>query len=224
MLYGEYAGLGDTASFQQTQKIANMATMGATTTVGILAGMHAAIGGIAMAGPVGAAIAGILALTPVIINLFKGCGETCELTTKIVNDAEPILQQNVNAYLNSPVRYRSMQLAALNNFDTVWNAIKQACGNPAYQQAGQRCVTDRQSGACAIKTAQGECWNWFIGYRDPIANDPGVLPDPDPSQATLQQNTDGSYTVVPTAASSLPTPLLLGGAALVLFLLMGSSK
>jgi hypothetical protein len=23
----------------------------------------------------------------------------------------------------------------------------------------------------------GECWNWFNGYRDPIANDPNVVAD-----------------------------------------------
>lgn len=29
------------------------------------------------------------------------------------------------------------------------------------------------------------CWNWFIGYYDPIANDPTVVPDPVPGAAAL---------------------------------------
>jgi hypothetical protein len=28
--------------------------------------------------------------------------------------------------------------------------------------------------AAAAHYQPGQCWNWFIGYRDPIANDPQV--------------------------------------------------
>ena len=41
---------------------------------------------------------------------------------------------------------------------------------------GANCVADRQAGACHYQ-ANGACWNWFIGFRDPIANDPDVQPD-----------------------------------------------
>ena len=35
------------------------------------------------------------------------------------------------------------------------------------------CIADRQRGGCHYQS-NGQCWNWFIGYRDPIANDPQV--------------------------------------------------
>ncbi len=107
--------------------------------------------------------------------------------------------------MSAPVHYQSMQAAALNNFDTAWNALVQACSNPQLADPGKRCVTDRQSGACVWKVAPfgwmpngdgsysyvpsgpdgsgSTCWNWFAGFRDPIANDPTVQPDPIPGSA-----------------------------------------
>jgi hypothetical protein len=230
-------GLGDAASAQQTQQIAQIATLGATTTVGILAGMHAVIGGVAMAGPVGLAIAGILALTPLIVNLFKGCGNSCVAATKVVNDAEPILQQNVAHYFSSPVRYKSMQLAALNNYDTIWAAVQKTCAGIG-GAGGAGCVADRKSGACRIHSAtparfdgcqyipggeasdSGTCWNWFTGYRDPIANDPCVQPDPTPG--SVPSSLLESVGVNPVAQvfgfplSSLLVPAALIGAAFMI--------
>ena len=99
----------------------------------------------------------------------------------------------------------SLQAAALNNFDTVWNALKTACSDPSLGAAGQRCISDRQQGSCAYKVSPGgwqngvyvyngpngsgsSCWNWFVGYRDPIANDPTVVPDPTPTSPSASSN------------------------------------
>src|SRR5215472_1920517 len=35
-------------------------------------------------------------------------------------------------------------------------------------------IGDCQQGACHYQPQPGQCWNWFIGYRDPIASDPQV--------------------------------------------------
>lgn len=224
--------LGDVNNLQ----LANMAGTAAEATISILVMLGT------VTGPVGAAIAGIVAVGLGIASFFKGCGQTCVQTSNWANQAEPLLQQNVQHYLNSPVRYRSMQAAALNNFDTVWKALTAACGQPALGPAGQRCISDRQAGACKWQTdGQGGpagsgsvCWNWFIGYRDPIANDPGVQDDPvaaapasDTSAGgggttqTVVQNPDGTVSVINTPASTgLPPIFVLGALGLGVLLLM----
>ena len=181
-------GLGALSPGAQTAEAISIA--GASTTVGILVAMGT------LGGPIGAAIAGLLAITPLIVNLFSGCGQTCIQATKIANQAAAVLDQNLKAYFSSPTRTASMQAAALNNFDTVWNAVLQGCGQPALQQAGQRCISERQRGGAsnwccagnpnAVKVADSACGNppcctgcdWFILYRDPIANDSAIQPDP----------------------------------------------
>lgn len=125
---------------------------------------------------VGAAIAGVtLALTAI----FNRKGPQQKVaSTKIVNDLEPQLLANLNGYLNGP-RTRSSQAAALANFDAAWAMLISSdyCGSSQLGNPGKACIADRQQGACVWKDASGQCWNWFVGYRDPIANDPNVKPD-----------------------------------------------
>lgn len=230
---------------QESQQIAGMAAIGASTTASILIPlMHLG----AMAGPIGAAVAGVIAIGVALANLFSGCGQSCVLATKIANDAEPILQNNLNTYLSAPAHYRSLQLAALNNFDFTWQALTKACSNPQLQAAGQRCISDRARGACVWQSSpfgwiNGQfvgsgpagsgtsCWNWFSGYRDPIANDPHVVPDPPDTTTTLNPLTGQittTQTGIPGALASLglpsiPTPLLVGGAALLGLVLLGNT-
>jgi hypothetical protein len=249
-------GLGDVATDQQ---IAGVATTMATTTVGLLAAFHVAIMGTAMAGPVGAAIAGAAvalgALAQVLIKEFSGCGQSCIVASNDANKYEPYLQQNLQAYLSSPIHYASLQQAALNNFDTIWTALRTACSDPNLGQAGQRCISDRQPGACQWKASPGgwaqdstgnwkytaagssgsgdQCWNWFVGYRDPIANDPTVVPDPVPgsqssSAATINTAPGGLFNTSTGAIggtiAGIPASLLIAGGGLLLFMLMGDKK
>lgn len=167
----------------------------------------ALIGG-AVGGPLGAAIGAAAAEIGVALSdLLSGCGSTCTEATAYANQAEPLLLQNVQAYLAEPVHYASVQAAYLANFDSTWNWLLGACGNPALGSAGQNCISARQRGACVSKNATpggwqqvngvwqyqfatgpnsgSNCWNWFIGYRDPIANDPTVVPDPVPGASAL---------------------------------------
>jgi len=187
-------------------------------------------------GPIGAAVGALIGLASTIASMFGGCGQTCIQASNIANQVEPALQQNLKEYLAAPVHYASLQKAALNNFDTAWSALTQACGNPQLQTAGQNCIADRQQGACHYKTSQGgwnngtytypgtsgsgsTCWNWFVGYRDPIANDPTVVPDPVRSSASSSGVTSATGTSVSNVAGISPA-LLIGGALLVLAMLL----
>ena len=230
--------LGMGALNQTDQTIAGIAATTATTTTGILAalGTFGALGG-----PVTAAVAGIVAIGVALANLFSGCGQTCVEATSLANQAGALIDQAFYAYMGSPVHYASMQAAYLNLFDGTWNALVKACSNPQLGAAGQRCISDRQQGSCAYKTSPGgwqqtgsgwayvdygangsgtTCWNSFVGRRDPVANDPTVVPDP---VGAITDPTTGAVTGISAATTSASlTPLLLiGGGILAAALLLG---
>ena len=173
-------------------------------------------------------------LFQVVSAALQGCGQTCVAATQVVNQLEPLLTQNVAAYLSAPVHYASLQQQALANFDSTWSRVMTACSNPALADAGRRCITDRQAGACQYKTSPGgwsngvytaagpngsgsTCWNWFVGYRDPIAHDPTVVPDPAGVTA------EGGGLITNTASNYLPL-LLAGGLLLVSVMIGGQEK
>lgn len=201
------------------------AAAAAASTTGILIGALAAI---PIAGPIAA---GIAAIGLALANVFSGCGQTCVEASNLANQAEPLLQQNLEQYMSAPIHYASMQAAALNNFDLTWTALEQACSNPQLGAAGQACIGDRQRGACHYQTSAGgwqngtyvspgaagsgsTCWNWFVGYRDPIANDPTVVPDPVPGASALSSLTGGA------TIGGIPVADLLIGAGALLLLAM----
>lgn len=172
---------------------------------------------------IGAAIVGIT--MGIIALLRSGCGQTCIITSQWANQAEPLLAQNIQAYFSLPApRTRQQQQMALNNFEVVWAKLQELCGQPGTGDAGVRCITDRQAGACKWKQTSdspllqypgepqpGQCWNWFSGYRDPIANDPVV----DDAQAAL--SSVGS--TVSSVVNSLPA-VTVGGMNLTPILLL----
>lgn len=237
------SGLGD-----ELVNIEQMASAGLSTTIGILGTLHALAVGGSLIGPIGAAVAGALALGMALYKEFQGCGQTCVAASQIADRVEPILRQNLDNYLSAPVHYYSMQQAALNNFDFAWAALSKACSNAQLQEAGQRCIADRQPGACHYHTSPGgwangmyttpgpdgsgnTCWNWYVGYRSPIANDPTVVPDP-VAGAGGTSGTVATGGGTSTGAGSTgdlgdflssPVPLLMG-AGLVVLLLMGGRK
>jgi hypothetical protein len=215
----------------QNQSIANAAASAAVLT-GTLVG-----------GPLGGAIAGAIAQVGMLLaNVFAGCGQTCVEASNLANQAEPLLLQNLQTYMSAPVHYASLQAGALNNFALTWQALGQACSNPQLGAAGQRCISDRQQGACHYKTSPGgwnqvngvwqytypgasgsgdACWNWFVGYHDPISSDPTVVPDPTPAAAagssilsTVGISPNAEVFGIPVSDLLLPALLLFG--ALVL--------
>lgn len=216
---GGVSGLGLST---QVNEIASIAATGAATTGALLTALQVS----AMAGPIGAAIAGLIGVGIGIANLFKGCGQTCVAATNIANQLETYWQQNLDHYMQAPVHYASMQAAALNNFDTGWNALYKACSDPALGAAGQRCISERQRGGASpwccnsptsVNVGNGMCTGCdaFADFRDPIANDPNVVPDPVAATAS-GSGTSGSGSSV----FSFPLPLfLIGGGVLAVTLM-----
>ena len=233
-------GVGQTTN-QLTQTGISLATTGASVGASVAgASSGALIGGLTLGAaiPIFGAIAAIL--TPILISAFSGCGQTCVLSSDAANKIEQVLQQNVNAYFASP-RTLADQQAALANFDTAWNQLVQYCGQPSLGQAGTNCVDDRQRGACQWKTsgcslstgnppvwscgAAGsgdQCWNWFVGYRDPIANDtmPAQQAEAGVSANPITGAVSSLFSGTPSGGfswTSLILPALLVGGGLLVF-------
>ena len=162
----------------------------ATAVVASIAAAHGMVLGIAASSlvpVVGPIIAGItLGIQALVAQ--SGCGQTCIITSQWANQAEPLLQQNIAEYFALPApRTLAQQTLTLANFDTVWKRLIELCSQADVGDAGKRCISDRQAGACVWKQTSnspllafpgepqpGQCWNWQSGYRDPIANDPVV--------------------------------------------------
>jgi len=185
-------------------------TAGSTAALSIQTGMRAA----AAADPEPMSKA-VLAVGSFIMNFFSQPDCDKLATTAIVTQAERLLQQNLAAWQSLPPAQKNFatQSAALANFDATWAAVVQACtGTAVYGSAGQACVADRQAGACHYQP-NGQCWNWFVGYRDPIANDP---------QVSLASPLSLIGSILPGTGGIDPN-LLIGGALLVGALLLANS-
>jgi hypothetical protein len=186
------AHVGSVATWNTATSIAGKgASVAATAVVSSVAASGGTILGIAastLVPVVGPLIAGVtLAIQQLIAN--SGCGQTCIISTQYANETADLLQQNLDGYFALPApRPKSAQVVALANYDTLWQkGIVDRCGDPSLGDAGRRCISDRQRGACVWhqdkqpnhpgEPAIGECWNWFNGYRDPIEHDPDVYDD-----------------------------------------------
>lgn len=206
-------------------------TQGAGTAIGTGSDVAGAIsGGLVLAsaftGPVAPFLMAAASLVGPIASMFKGCGQTCVEATKIADQAGAALQGLHDQYWALPVHYRSAQSAFIDAFNQIVNYVRQACGNPALGDAGQRCMSERivRGGTAPwCPTADHRGCDWYTTMYDPVANDPNVVPDPvTPVINPLTgQLTAGSP--VAAALSNIPAPLLLGGAALGLFLLLGDN-
>ena len=176
------------------------------------------------AAPVVALVGAVVTVAGKIIEFVgwgDGCGQNCVLTSNWANQAEALLKQNIDAYFSSPVRNASTQQAALAGFDAIWAQLAKACGQANLGTAGKNCTGDRQRGACKWKQTGespwpggpklGECWNWFSAYRDPIANDVGVVPDSMIDMGGVSSAVDSFFGASSTGSSSLMPLLLIGG-------------
>jgi len=232
---------------QSNTQLAQQATGAAATAATTAASLLASIGTISAATVplVGAVVAAGTLLASILIKEFSGCGQSCTLTSDAANQIGDALSKNVEAYLAIPngQRTKSIQAAALANFDNTWAKLVQYCGNPSFGSAGQRCTQDRQQGACKWKSSPGgwqkqngdwiyvwpgpagsgnSCWNYFVGMRDPIANDPAVVADTVPGAAAQVSSAvnqmfggSGSSTTV-----NMKPLLLIGGLGLLAWALL----
>ena len=172
---------------------------------------------------IGAALSAVtMIVTQLVAN--SGCGQTCIETSSWANQAAAALQKNLDAYFALPApRTETQQALAVANFNTIWQQLQQLCGQAGTGNAGVRCISDRQSGACTWKQkyapvypgepAIGECWNWFNGYLGPIQAD-AVVPD----TADTVASTFSSDLTTASGTSLLPILALVAGAALVMSL------
>jgi hypothetical protein len=164
-------------------------TVGGTSLFGVL-------GVSALAGPVGIAVGGIVAAAAAIAGMLgvgQGCGQTCVQATSIVNQAEPILKQNLAAYQSGQID----QATAISNYNQVWQSVLTACA-AIPGTAGQNCVGDRQQGACHYKDATGNCWNWYIGYYVPLLT---VVPSNTTNTSSLTSLVEGGGSGLMLAAA-----------------------
>ena len=190
--------------------------------------------------PAGLISAGLSVVnTAISLIMNSGCGITCVETSDWANQAENLLKQNISAYFALPTpRSASDQAAALANFDTIWSGLQSRCGQSGTGTAGIRCISDREAGACTWKQTTdspllsypgepqpGTCWNWFSGYRDPIAGDPDVAATPAISSTISSVASDAQ-----SIATSVGLPqgsgtwLLLGAAVIAGVVLIGAIK
>lgn len=176
---------------------------------------------------IGAAIAGISFGIEAILN--SGCGQTCVETSQWANQAEVYLEKNIAEYFAiQPPRPQSVQQLAMANFHAIWNQLVQFCDQPGTGNAGVRCISDRQDGACKWKAttpqypggpAPGTCWNWWNGYYYPIANDPNVQSSAMTALSFVLPSTSGNVASVVSSGGLSPV-WILAGAALVMWMVL----
>ncbi len=174
----------------------------AVASTGSAIGTALAIGGSA-GGPIGAAVGLVVGLIGGL--LFKPDVKKLAATS-ITDQITPYMQANLDSWKALPDNQKTPELQAqyLANFDAYWTQLVNSCSNPQLESAGQNCISDRQQGACKWRDDTGQCWNYFTGFRDPIANDPAVAANSTPTAILSSFGLSGS------------SMLLVGGAAVVL--------
>ena len=236
MRYYYTGGFGDVTPGQiggsaQGEAAGAMQIIGAKTVGGKIAGAgEMMMASAPFAGPfagfvmIGGAVVMIAGKIIEFVGWGDGCGQNCILTSDWANQAETLLRQNIDAYFSSPIRNQSTQDAALGGFDAIWGQLANACGNTKLGGAGIRCTGDRERGACHFKQTGespwpggpklGECWNWFAAYRDPIANDPDVVPDSMIDTSSVGAAVDSLFGGSLSSSSAVPLLLVAGLVAL----------
>lgn len=190
--HSEMFGLGD-----GTQVANASISAGATVASASAAPIAASLG---LAVPVvGAAIAGIALAIGAWVNRVGPKQKVA--TTKIVNDAEPLLKQNLAAFQASEQTIENQQ-AALQNFNQIWAKVVEACSSPVYGNPGKNCISDRQ---------RGGKWDWFSYYYDPIVNAKVVS-----SGQLLANQTTGTLGAALSPILGGNWELLLGGGLLLI--------
>jgi len=139
---------------------------------------HIATGTLTAASAAGAswATAAIPIVGPIVVGVSLGLSalfarkrpQQKTATTKIAEQVEPLLEENLRGYFEGP-RTATSQAQALANFDAGWQWLEENCcpgGRDAHCGAmgppGEWCIDDRK---------RGGQFHWFETYRDPIAED-----------------------------------------------------
>lgn len=163
----------------------------------------------------GAIVAAVGALTRLIGGLFAPDLNKIA-ATHIVDQIEIQLNQLEAAWQALPAdqKTRTNQAAFLELIDAALNKVQQGCSNPALGTAGQNCISERliHGGPAPWCPNPGHTGcDWITAYRDPIANDPNVIPD-SVASSPVGSVTSGIDTAVSSVSSALGgiSPLWLG--------------
>lgn len=100
-----------------------------------------------------------------IVALFSRKGpKQKEAASRIADEAQVLLTQNVQQYLNGP-RTVADYNAALATFDYTWAQLtsEQYWGNPELGEPGRRAIQERSPGGR---------YDWFLYFRSPIEDYP----------------------------------------------------
>lgn len=182
--------------------------LGGSLKADIIGGAQAGLMTVApFTGPAAPFVLTAASLIGPIASMFKGCGVTCTQATTIANNAEAAAESLLQRWNSEPVKYRSIQQAYLAAQQDVWNYISGSCQKIG-GQGGQQCIADRQ---------RGGKYDFFIHYVDPVANETDIVPDP------VVPGVEGVLSSVTGLFSSLPIPLILGGAGILLLLMVSGS-
>lgn len=173
-------GLGNTGTFAtgvNTATVISAAAIKSGTSLASTSTWLAAAGG-----PIGLGVAGATVALTYLFTRQRPARKVA--TTEIVNSVEPLLQQNLGAYLEGP-RNPESQAQAIANFEAGWSYVQQACGDPNMGKPGEWCISDRK---------RGGKHDWFVRYLDPIINDPEALQksQAQPNQTMQYQTGTGS--------------------------------
>lgn len=178
MLIPVYNGLGADAGSLSLSLGAPIASGGA-----VLGGAALSTTGITAASLATAGITAGVGLVIAAISLWmsrKGPQQNV-ITTGYVNQAEPLLRQNLAAWNASPKDCANLT-ACIQNAQTILNEVVAACANPNLGDPGHSCIDDRwpsgvtfNTGAPANFNIVGNGrYNWFDYYVKPILTDAAI--------------------------------------------------
>lgn len=143
-------------------------------STGATAGSIAAGAGVFGAAAIAVPVVGAVALAATLIySWIARRGAQKVAATSVVNEAEPYLRQNRDAFLALQTPTATDQAQAVSNFQAVWAQVVKECASPGLGNAGHACIEDRMPIGQEISTPVGTLtgngkWNWFGYYLDPI--------------------------------------------------------
>jgi hypothetical protein len=192
-----------------------------TTRIG--GGLMAAGGDIALipGGQIpGAIVAAVGALTSLIGGFFKPDLTKIEATHIVDQIQAQYLQPNLDSWraLSPEHKTVSAQKASLALVDFAFSKVQQGCSNPALGTAGQHCISERlvRGGTAPWCPNAGHTGcDWYALFRDPIANDPDVHPDQQPTDTSTPGSAGGSNNTGSSNTLSSSSTFLYGGLALL---------
>lgn len=168
--------------------VAASGNIAAGTIPGVLVGTNVLAAGSLAVPIIGAAIAGVTLAVSMFLNRNATYFAQASATTHIVDEAETLLKNNLNAW-NESNKYLSERSQALSNFNAIWNQVVSACSNSGYGDPGVACIADR---------SRGGRWDWFEYYYDPIASDSETQSDP-----IASSNSGGVTSVISNVGESV---------------------